>query len=424
MCDNSKYAEALRRLNNYIINDKAASVSKIKGFIENFNNIEYVEALENISHMNNLNDMRIGIRSLLYGKDEYKITISGLGKIEHAEFELKDISIITGRNNLGKSTILKGTFALFKIYKEYFEIANLDVDAPISLTKGEQAYINARVVNKIKGGFQVERKEILTLKAAFRCRAILKGIFNLSEKSEYSLNLYRYNKLIVTVTNKDIIVDTNQRNYMIPEVTYISSPHILNYLTSIDTNRVSSTEVGVNAPGIIPYYDEDLLSKLIPKINSELSNEEVVNFILDDNMSNLPIIYDGIFKIKDGEEYYLPSEVGNGLKLEAMINNLEKNKVLDSHSILIIDEPEDSIHTYMLKNIVNMLAKVSGNILIATHSSDLLYLISKYSPDLYLLKENNNLGLNYSGLSSSNLEESLEHITREIIGEIVLDDFN
>ena len=298
---------------------------------------------------------------------------------------------------------------------------------------------------------------------------ILRGTINIAEGQRFKLELLLENESLLVLNNNDLTIEKIVDNP--PEVTYISSPHILNYLSTISSG-ISAREVGVDKPGVNAFYDQDLLEKLIPKTSKKLSINEFLNnyniefdkfsknvklmkesidktndilkstaenFLnsniksisdiesikLQKNIENningvtVPIKYKDRFEILDRGRYMIPAEVGNGVKLVAMIKALNYNKLINKNSILLIDEPEDSLHTYALKKIVAMISKLSPSIVLTTHSSDLLHLITDYTRDLYLITEVEENRV--VDVSHTTLKEASDSLMKEIIGEIIID---
>ncbi len=163
---------------------------------------------------------------------------------------------------------------------------------------------------------------------------------------------------------------------------------------------MSSNISGLGSPGSVPDYDKDLINKLasenrnIDKFNLDLNrfinNQDcqenirydmlkyyikyMENSNLNEEENGKYIIFDstGIAKIKDEDIYVDPSLLGHGLKLSRIIKTLEQNKYLNKDSFLLIDEPENGLHTRVVKALIKYITSLECNTIITTHNVQVL----------------------------------------------------
>ena len=129
----------------------------------------------------------------------------------------------------------------------------------------------------------------------------------------------------------------------------------------------------------VPKYFYDLDEALKEEVKSSSSNS-----ILNNTVDNLKVelggefIFNGdnlIFKDKESGREISKNLISFGMTNIGMIHSLLKNNVISPGSFVFIDEPETNLHPrwqVLLMNVLIELAQHNVNIVIATHSLDML----------------------------------------------------
>lgn len=121
-------------------------------------------------------------------------------------------------------------------------------------------------------------------------------------------------------------------------------PHYFQKVAYVDTPMA----IGLNSRPGLPSYWEDLndLLKNPPKKGYKWSISNIIKKeIINGDVSYDDDLYSGGFRYKrtDGEEFDL-TDCATGIKAFAMLQLLLKNQFLDENSMMIIDEPEAHLH--------------------------------------------------------------------------------
>ncbi|MGU8238003.1 AAA family ATPase [Clostridium perfringens] len=338
-------------------------------------------------------------------KKEYRLLIKNLCKLSNIDIEFDKITTISGYNNVGKSTILK---VLYVILKAYNEVNNFTKDKNINEINFKQLLSlfssEFDLPLEVVKNFEIKelKKVIINFKFLKVIESYLKGIFNIKEECEnLEIELFHENELIISIvknnTQTKSFVNLNKKINL--DVTYISNTELLNYSSYI-ISAMSSNISGLGSPGSVPDYDKDLINKLASEnrnidkfnldLNSFINNQDcqenirydmlkyyikyMENSNLNEEENGKYIIFDstGIAKIKDEDIYVDPSLLGHGLKLSRIIKTLEQNKYLNKDSFLLIDEPENGLHTRVVKALIKYITSLECNTIITTHNVQVL----------------------------------------------------
>ncbi|MCX0368948.1 AAA family ATPase, partial [Clostridium perfringens] len=294
------------------------------------------------------------------------------------------------------------------ILKAYNEVNNFTKDKNINEINFKQLLSlfssEFELPLEVVKNFEIKelKKVIINFKFLKVIESYLKGIFNIKEECEnLEIELFHENELIISIvknnTQTKSFVNLNKKINL--DVTYISNTELLNYSSYI-ISAMSSNISGLGSPGSVPDYDKDLINKLasenrnIDKFNLDLNrfinNQDcqenirydmlkyyikyMENSNLNEEENGKYIIFDstGIAKIKDEDIYVDPSLLGHGLKLSRIIKTLEQNKYLNKDSFLLIDEPENGLHTRVVKALIKYITSLECNTIITTHNVQVL----------------------------------------------------
>ena len=362
-----------------------------------------------------------------------KLIIKNIGKLKNAEVEINGITVITGENNTGKSTVGKVLWSVFngfykideKIYnekvselrkivdklmkengydritdnfKDFFGIFDrTEEKIAVELLKNNRSYsekeiksiINtykenleigdiSNLVDEINDTLKISDKEIIkvivsrVMNKEFHNQ--INAIFSKEKMNIGEINLKIKEKEIeLKIENNEI---SDVKNYFLinKETMYIDNPFILDSYDFEDENHQTHLVTNVfseNENSVI--YEikvKKKLNNIYQKLNSVLSGEILEN-------KNSKFVYR-----KNGEDIDLKN-LSTGLKTFAIIKMLLQNGTLEENGTIILDEPEIHLHPeWQLKFaelIVLLQKEFSMHILLTTHSPYFVSAIEVFS---------------------------------------------
>lgn len=262
---------------------------------------------------------------------ERKLTINIPGKIDNLTLDINGVNIITGYNDAGKTYILKVIYTFFRI-KAYIEVFQKTTKQSISEIKSFDEIRNKEMVD-----FYNQVKEQITdiekFKEAFISYTITKTSIRVVEGilgiSKFSFEYKEDKDTSIKISNESLVYTESEKSNCI----LCTSTKVLEYSNILMANPSKVNIMGFNNPSAVPDYDKDLINYL--------------NMYYIDQQEKLDIRFDekGNCEIKRGEIYKTATELGDGLKLKAILNTLKYNNTLDEVSILLLDEPDNGLHT-------------------------------------------------------------------------------
>jgi hypothetical protein len=361
-----------------------------------------------------------------------KLTINNIGKLRNAEVVIDGITVITGENNTGKSTVGKILWSIFDSFynldkiilnKKEEEVKRILSEENIFSNKELEHFVKKIMDNKqlddleknsklSKKNFDSIKRKIektllddesgkekiilMNLKEEFGSR--IKNIFMKNEKAKILLKI-KNDKINIEMTSDDKIkiLDSFVINEQVP---FIDNPYILDELGLL----YSVTDYEKNHRNALKKY---LKKEKIDNIYTQKNIEEELNMIL----KSLNDIIDGELKIDEWMEelFYTQNyteeeldikSISTGIKTFAIIKILLQNGTLKKYGTIILDEPEIHLHPeWQLKfaELIVLLQKEFGmHILLTTHSPYFVSAIEvfseKYKVDdkcKYYVAENN-----------------------------------
>ena len=362
-----------------------------------------------------------------------KLSIRNVGKLKEADVEINGITVITGENDTGKSTVGKVLWSVFngfyeideKVYNEkvselekiideiikenvyknlstdynsFFEIFNsTGKKIAIEFLKGNKNYSEDEIkiiINNYKKDLKIENiskfvqeiNETLKISDKEIIKVIVSRVMNKEFHNQinaiFSKKKMNIGEISLKIKDKeiDLKIENNEisdvQNYFLinKETMYIDNPFILDSYDFEDENHQTHLATNVfseNENSVISEIKvKKKLNNIYQKLNSVLSGEILEN-------KNSKFVYR-----KNGEDIDLKN-LSTGLKTFAIIKMLLQNGTLEENGTIILDEPEIHLHPeWQLKfaELIVLLQKEFGmHILLTTHSPYFLNAIEVFS---------------------------------------------
>ena len=362
-----------------------------------------------------------------------KLSIRNVGKLKEADVEINGITVITGENDTGKSTVGKVLWSVFngfyeideKVYNEkvselekiideiikenvyknlstdynsFFEIFNSTREKiAIEFLKGNKNYSEDEIkiiINNYKKDLKIENisnfvqeiNETLKISDKEIIKVIVSRVMNKEFHNQinavFSKEKMNIGEINLKIKDKeiDLKIENNEisdvQNYFLinKETMYIDNPFILDSYDFEDENHQTHLATNVfseNENSVISEIKvKKKLNNIYQKLNSVLSGEILEN-------KNSKFVYR-----KNGEDIDLKN-LSTGLKTFAIIKMLLQNGTLEENGTIILDEPEIHLHPeWQLKfaELIVLLQKEFGmHILLTTHSPYFLNAIEVFS---------------------------------------------
>ena len=362
-----------------------------------------------------------------------KLSIKNVGKLKEADVEINGITVITGENDTGKSTVGKVLWSVFngfyeideKVYKEkvselgkivdklmkengynkitdnfkdFFGIFDrTEAKIAIELLKNNKNYSEDEIkiiINNYKKDLKIENisnfvqeiNETLKISDKEIIKVIVSRIMNKEFHNQinavFSKEKMNIGEISLKIKDKeiDLKIENNEildvQNYFLinKETMYIDNPFILDSYDFDDENHQTHLATNVfseNENSVISEIKvKKKLNNIYKKLNSVLSGEILEN-------KNSKFVYR-----KNGEDIDLKN-LSTGLKTFAIIKMLLQNGTLEENGTIILDEPEIHLHPeWQLKfaELIVLLQKEFGmHILLTTHSPYFLNAIEVFS---------------------------------------------
>ena len=308
-----------------------------------------------------------------------KLTINNIGKLKNAEVAIDGITVITGENDTGKSTVGKVLWSVLngfyeideKVYKE--KVSELGKIIAENL-KNNKNYSgdDSSFVQEIK---KISDKEIIKVIVS----RIMNKEFHNQINAVFSEEKMNIGEISLKIKDKeiDLKIENNEisdvQNYFLinKETIYIDNPFILDSYDFKDENH--QAHLAANA---FSEKKNSVMSEI--KVKEKLNNiYQKLNSVLSGEILNSKFVYR-----KNGEDINLKN-LSAGLKTFAIIKMSLQNGTLKENGTIILDEPETHLHPeWQLKfaELIVLLQKEFGmHILLTTHSPYFLNAIEVFS---------------------------------------------
>lgn len=323
---------------------------------------------------------------------DIEIYLDNVGNFENLNVTLENqFSVLTGYGDLGKTLILKAIFAGLKLNEEWINSINEKI-----LKEQQKSYFNN--IESMKNILKIEDTKYdlrtLQVEASRRiannfAKSLYKNIFGTSKVYE-RLNINNkfeldYKEYIGKIKND---IDLN--------VIYVSSSKVLEYskiLLAGNQNLWSSKE------WIAPITDIDLLEKIS---NEDIYSDEGSNYIqIDDENESF---------IKNGDgEFVKANELGDGIKIFSILNQLKVNRTINKDTILLLDEPDNGVHSTKLPELVELLKSLECKVVLTSHNSTFINLLNDTDMSTnYVFKKEESTGI--VNIYKKGIYETVEHL--------------
>lgn len=372
------------------------------------------------------------MRAKLIDMKDIKISIRDLRAVKSAEIELNGITVLSGVNSSGKSTISRLLYYAIKYANDYASIARLQFSISLNsivnvveVLDGELRnffpdYLNGYYPDYRAAANDKERKDNLV-----KSLTIYKGILDkLSKDDNNLLYITRIGNIIKNdVLNKeidkpitdlmaDLIINVQElfeaeeqmiakreyfpyqvfvenrmreimRNVVISEygmpffgyekVEHVPVLSTIRRVAYIDTPMMVGTQY--TRPHV-EYWSE--LYKLLQHQSSFHANNDLISKISDkiggEATFDVSSMKDPLrFKRNDGQSFNL-FESATGIKSFSILQILLCNGFIDKNTLLIIDEPEAHLHPQWIVEYARMIVlihkQLGAKFFIASHSTD------------------------------------------------------
>ena len=369
-----------------------------------------------------------------------KLSIRNVGKLKEADVEINGITVITGENDTGKSTVGKVLWSVFnsfyKVYEQiekeridfvneqiYSYVKNLDksdnvkkktLDMAIDIIQNYSIYyrneeniknyitekfkennyfVDAKVIEELTGDLYV----VLGIKSI----EIISSIIEQKLSTEFHDEIKNKNTESQEETSVELYIRNKILNFNIEEGINVAGEFVENLKGDIDDFDLATEAVFIDNPFIIDdienifeqkkkNYRQHLVSKLYYNRNENTVKKMYVNEKLEKIYKKLNSIASGKITIKNLDVYYKDSKMeinaknlSTGLKTFAIIKMLLQNGTLEENGTIILDEPEIHLHPeWQLKfaELIVLLQREFGmHILLTTHSPYFLNAIEVFS---------------------------------------------
>ena len=368
-----------------------------------------------------------------------KLIIKNIGKLKNAEVEIKGITVITGENNTGKSTVGKVLWSIFSSFYKINEQIAIEKQESIekiifndfldSMYQYNMGYLDPfyneeeekknieKISKKMVNGLETIKNDTIVLKnyildllkqiifsnadgSNYKTNEIMEilqlsneriskitiskrllkefnnQINNIYSESEAEMELIIKDKSLKIVIEDNKIKDLKENVYVNTEVFYIDDPHIVDELEEISLEKIKFS------------HREQLIKKLL-----NIKEESVINELLAEDRwekinNRLNSIIRGKFTKKENGKSFFYEEINvknlsMGLKVFAIIKLLIQNNSLKENGTIILDEPEIHLHPewqLLFAELIVLLQKEFGmHILLTTHSPYFVNAIEVYS---------------------------------------------
>lgn len=335
-----------------------------------------------------------------------KLNLRNILKIESADIELGGLTVITGENDSGKSSIGKVLFSILKAVNGYKEVDSERIFHMIrisvmniwkmfpdnhskwglrhlhsvsrSLLEADRFYEFSKEVMKeaTEHDFETRRYAILEHRLSELNRIIseykkpelaVKRTFEHIANGEFKENLNSYgtteshicfyddtidakgSEIIINFENGQLLQMQVKGQISIEDITYIESPV---YLHILDALRGSLRESYFFHRANVPYHLSDMAEKLLRSSNEKYGSLEQLNDY-QSQLDNISSLINGDFILDEdsdqlffqkGEQTIPTVSVASGIKSFGMLMRLIKSGSISTSKILVLDEPEIHLH--------------------------------------------------------------------------------
>ena len=362
-----------------------------------------------------------------------KLSIRNVGKLKEADVEINGITVITGENDTGKSTVGK---VLWSVFNSFFEIKKQIRTDKISSILEELRRVSSiqdirnnlvhssiveydldlndflkqlekklEVLNDVRGLDDESKDELKDTLEKIKKRInlsddeIMKKITQINFNKEFNsqinnLNFLEEGNIDLKIKNKNINLIISDDKIQIKDffslyenVMLLDNPRIIDNLAEniiLSANKIFSIIENLHNSKFISMLRNDKSSTATDNILNEeklFKIEEKLNKIVDGKFLKKDFgVY--FYRNKSGKEINIKN-LSTGFKVFSIIKLLIQNNQLSENGTIILDEPEIHLHPeWQLKfaELIVLLQKEFGmHILLTTHSPYFVSAIEVFS---------------------------------------------
>ena len=362
-----------------------------------------------------------------------KLSIRNVGKLKEADVEINGITVITGENDTGKSTVGK---VLWSVFNSFFEIKKQIRTDKISSILEELRRVSSiqdirnnlvhssiveydldlndflkqlekklEVLNDVRGLDDESKDELKDTLEKIKKRInlsddeIMKKITQINFNKEFNsqinnLNFLEEGNIDLKIKNKNINLIISNDKIQIKDffslyenVMLLDNPRIIDNLAEniiLSANKIFSIIENLHNSKFISMLRNDKSSTATDNILNEeklFEIEEKLNKIVDGKFLKKDFgVY--FYRNKSGKEINIKN-LSTGFKVFSIIKLLIQNNQLRENGTIILDEPEIHLHPeWQLKFaelIVLLQKEFSMHILLTTHSPYFVSAIEVFS---------------------------------------------
>lgn len=281
-----------------------------------------------------------------------KIKLQGISIIKDSEIELNGLTVITGANNSGKTTVGKVIYSLFDAVSDLPDEAET---YPCLID-----YTKEGISQTLKAEFA---EQIQPVKADAKNSSI---VISDANRTIFKINIVNNE---ITDNGKPIYF-----GYAFRKVFFIDNPFVLNSLnddiSQSTLNRTYRHDVRLShiLKGLTTNILEKQCSKIMAKINEVVSGD----FVFSKNCS---------YYVDKGCKLPI-SNMSAGLKMFSILKLLLSSGVLTNSTILILDEPEVHLHpawqNKFAEILVMLVKELNVKVLLTSHSPNFVLAIDAF----------------------------------------------
>ena len=321
--------------------------------------------------------------------------------------EILDVIVLAGVNGSGKTTILESI-------KDFFNNKNINYDEP------EKSNVNLDIFFE---DFEKNNIEEAEKNCKDKYEHKLKELF-------YALRDYEYNRKNNGEYYRDLIANFFENP---PKIIYVPAENkfeeIQTYSTTLSREYKFINIINSNVIKDIPSYIATRRNYLAT-IEEDLTMKEVTNKVINEingifDILELDVKLKGfskdekimpIFENSAGEEFNI-NDLSSGEK-QLFLRTLSIKMLEPKNSIILIDEPELSLHPKWQQRIIEVYKKIGENnqIIIATHSPHILGSVSNENIFILYRDEKGKIEAKTGDELYSSYGQPVDRVLKDIMG--------
>jgi predicted ATPase len=338
-----------------------------------------------------------------------KFFFRNFGCVRKATIELKPFTVIAGKNESGKSFILR---ALYAILSSFHRIGDKNLFVGKFTVGGLSA---EKIEHKFRWVFQQGRIGNLVNKFSEEERAEIEIV---AGKRKYVITIKQDSKRKIKISDEEIIPDI-----AIHYVNFIATPLILDLKKGMSFYRTMfSNNYGV--PDI--YWD----------IVNDIENVGIADVIeFEEIYGKIKNLMGGYFEydqkegfiFRKGKYKFNMNLVASGIKIFGLIQLLIERNLLSKNTFLLLEEPEVHLHPslrFKLIDVLKLLSDSGAYVIFSTHSPEIIRYVEYLLRKKELTEKNTEvLHLTIGEKGSIGKREPLMETVREVLNSLTEDYF-